>query len=235
MIVLKTGIVTAAVVIPLQILAGDLHGLNTLEHQPAKVAAMEGIWETQKGAGFTIIGIPDQEARETRYALKIPNAASLILTHELDGEVKGLNDFEKHPPVAPVFWSFRVMTGVGTLMLLVSWWGVWQLFRRGTLSALALRAVSLMTFSGWVASVAGWYVTEIGRQPWIVQGLVSTSEVVAQHPSATLAGTLFGYVGLYIALMIAYMKALRIMAIKPARSLEEDSNPLGTPLMGAAS
>jgi len=230
--VLKSGIYTAALVIPLQILAGDLHGLNTLEHQPAKVAAMEGIWETQKGAGFTIVGIPDQEARETRYALKIPNAASLILTHDPEGEVKGLNDFAEHPPVAPVFWSFRVMTGVGTLMLLVSWWGAWQLFRRDKLSSLALQAVSLMTFSGWVASVAGWYVTEIGRQPWIVQGLVSTTEVVAQHPSATLAGTLFGYVGLYLALMIAYMKALRIMAVKPAKSLEEDSNPLGTPLVG---
>jgi cytochrome d ubiquinol oxidase subunit I len=91
-----------------------------------------------------------------------------------------------------------------------------------------------MTFSGWVASVAGWYVTEIGRQPWIVQGLVSTADVVAQHPTATLSGTLFGYVGLYIALMIAYMKALRIMALKPSKLLEEDSNPLGTPLMGAA-
>ena len=230
--VLKSGIYTAALVIPLQILAGDLHGLNTLEHQPAKVAAMEGIWETQKGAGFTIVGIPDEEARETRFAVKIPNAASLILTHELDGEVIGLNDFAEHPPVAPVFWSFRVMTSVGTLMLLVSWWGAWQLLRRDRLSSLALRSVSLMTFSGWVASVAGWYVTEIGRQPWIVQGLVSTTEVVAQHPSATLAGTLFGYVGLYLALMIAYMKALRIMAVKPAKTLEEDSNPLGTPIMG---
>ena len=90
-----------------------------------------------------------------------------------------------------------------------------------------------MTFSGWVASVAGWYVTEIGRQPWIVQGLVSTADVVAQHPTATLSGTLFGYVGLYIALMIAYMKALRIMAIKPAKTLEQDSNPVGTPLMAS--
>lgn len=163
--VLKSGIYTAALVIPLQILAGDLHGLNTLEHQSAKVAAMEGIRETQKGAGFMIVGIPDEEARETRFAVKIPNAASLILTHELDGEVKGLNDFAEHPPVAPVFWSFRVMTGVGTLMLLVSWWGAWQLLRRGSLSSLALLSVSLMTFSGWVSSVAGWYLTEIGRQP----------------------------------------------------------------------
>ena len=113
--VLKSGIYTAAMVIPLQILAGDLHGLNTLEHQPAKVAAMEAVWETEKGAGFTIVGIPDEEARETRFAIKIPYAASLILTHDPEGEVKGLNDFEEHPPVGPVFWSFRVMTGVGTL------------------------------------------------------------------------------------------------------------------------
>ena len=89
-----------------------------------------------------------------------------------------------------------------------------------------------MTFLGWVSSVAGWYVTEIGRQPWIVQGLVSTNEVVAHHPSATLAGKLCGYVGLYLALMITYMKALRIMAVKPAKTLEADSNPLGTPIMG---
>ena len=90
--------------------------------------------------------------------LKIPNAASLILTHDPEGEVRGLNDFEEHPPVGPVFWSFRVMTGVGTLMLLVSWWGAWQLFRRDNLSSVALQAVSVMTFSGWVASVAWWSV-----------------------------------------------------------------------------
>ena len=232
--VLKSGIYTAALVIPLQILAGDLHGLNTLEHQPAKVAAMEAVWETEQGAGFTIVGIPDAEARKTHFAIKIPYAASLILTHDPKGEVKGLNDFEAHPPVGPVFWSFRVMIGVGTLMLLISWWSAWQLSRRGALSSLALSAVAWMTFSGWVASVAGWYVTEIGRQPWIVQGLVSTADVVAQHPTATVAGTLFGYVGLYLALMVAYMKALRIMALKPAKRLEEDSNPLGSPLVGAA-
>ena len=220
---------------PVQIFIGDMHGLNTLEHQPAKVMAMEGHFESHPdGAPLILFGIPDREAATVHGAVEIPKLSSLILKHDPNAPLAGLDTIDRAdwPPVEIVFWSFRVMTGVGTLMLLVSWWGVWQLVRRGKLSNLALQAVSLMTFSGWVASVAGWYVTEIGRQPWIVQGLVSTTEVVAQHPSATLAGTLFGYVGLYIALMIAYMKALRIMAVKPAKSLEEDSNPLGTPLVG---
>ena len=121
--VLRTGITVAAIVAPIQIFIGDLHGLNTLEHQPAKVAAMEAVWETERGAAFTLFGFPDEESRSTRAAIKIPYAASLILTHELDGEVRGLNEFEgEHPPVAPVFWSFRVMLAVGFAMLLVSWW-----------------------------------------------------------------------------------------------------------------
>jgi cytochrome d ubiquinol oxidase subunit I len=219
--VLKTGIAMAAVLAPLQILLGDLHGLNTLKHQPAKVAAMEGLWETQRGAPFTLIGWPDEEARTNRRALEIPKLASLILTHELDGEVQGLNDFRgEHPPVAPVFWSFRVMVGTGLLMLLTGWWGVFLLWRGGENSPLFLRALSLMTFSGWVAVLAGWYVTEIGRQPWIVQGLLETSTVVASHSAATVGGTLLGYVLLYGFLLVAYIGALRNLASKPARSLE---------------
>ncbi|NER85482.1 MAG: cytochrome ubiquinol oxidase subunit I, partial [Leptolyngbya sp. SIO1D8] len=118
----------AAILIPLQILAGDLHGLNTLEHQPAKVAAMEGLWETTEGAPFVLFGIPDEEARTNHFAIEIPKLASLLLTHELDGEVVGLNDFEgEHPPVGAVFWSFRIMVGVGLLMLVISWAAVWML------------------------------------------------------------------------------------------------------------
>ena len=101
--VMKTGIVIAAVLAPVQILVGDIHGLNTLEHQPAKIAAMEAIWETERGASFTVFGLPDEESRETRFALKIPYAASWILTHELDGEVRGLSEFADHPPVGWVF------------------------------------------------------------------------------------------------------------------------------------
>ncbi len=219
--VLKTGVLLAAITIPLQILAGDLHGLNTLEHQPAKVAAMEAIWETEKGAPFTVLGLPDEEQRETRYALEIPYAASLILTHELEGEVQGLAAFgDEHPPVAPVFWSFRVMLAVGGLMLLVSWWGAWTYWRGREPGRRFLVVLSAMTFSGWVATLAGWYVTEIGRQPWIVSGLLRTSDVVADHATATVMGTLFGYVGLYLFLLVSYVQALRYLASKPARSLE---------------
>jgi cytochrome d ubiquinol oxidase subunit I len=125
---LKTGIYMAAMLIPLQIIAGDLHGLNTLEHQPAKLAAMEGIWKTEKGVPAVLFALPDEKAKENRYEIAVPKLASLYLTHSLDGEVKGLDQFEgKHPPVAPVFWAFRIMVGVGMLMLLVSWASVLRL------------------------------------------------------------------------------------------------------------
>jgi len=222
--VMRTGALMAAVLAPLQVVIGDLHGLNTLEHQPAKIAAMEGIWETEKGAPLTLFGFPDEEEKTTHMAIKVPKLASFILTHEWDGEVLGLNEFEgEAPPVAPVFWAFRVMVGIGMLMVLVGWWSAWRLFRnrdenRDTQTWL-LRALSVMTFSGWVAVLAGWYVTEIGRQPWIVDGLLRTSEVVADHSSATVAGTLFGYVLLYLFLLVSYIATLRYMATKPARSL----------------
>ncbi len=217
--VMKTGVCIAAVMAPLQILIGDLHGLNTLEHQPAKVAAMEAIWETERGAPFTIVALPDEETRSNHFALELPYAASLILTHELDGEVRGLNDFEgEHPPVAAVFWSFRIMVGIGVLMVLVAWWAFWQL-RSGRASPAVLRALSWMTFSGWVAVLAGWYVTEIGRQPWIIQGVLKVEDVVADHASATVFGTLFGYILLYVLLLFAYIGAVRHLSTKPAASL----------------
>ena len=221
---MRTGALMAAVLAPLQVFIGDLHGLNTLEHQPAKIAAMEGIWETEKGAPLTLFGFPDEEEKTTHMAIKVPNLASLILTHEWDGEVLGLNEFEgETPPVAPVFWAFRVMVGIGMLMVLVGWWSAWRLFRnrdesRETQTWL-LRALSVMTFSGWIAVLAGWYVTEIGRQPWVVDGLLRTADVVADHSSATVAGTLFGYVLLYLFLLVSYIATLRYMATKPARSL----------------
>jgi cytochrome d ubiquinol oxidase subunit I len=217
---LRFGLTMGAVLIPLQILAGDLHGLNTLEHQPAKVAAMEGIWQTERGAGLRLFAIPDEEARTNHFEVKIPKLASLILTHELDGEVKGLDEFKgAHPPVAPVFWAFRVMVGVGMTMLLVSWAGWWLLRRRGFDAAALPRpllwTLAGMTFSGWVATVAGWYVTEIGRQPWIVQGLLRVDEVASNVPSPYIAFTLAMYVTVYLGLLVAYVSVLKHMAEKP--------------------
>ena len=219
--VMRTGVMAAAVLAPLQVMVGDLHGLNTLEYQPAKIAAMEAVWETERGAPLVLLGWPDQERRETRWAVQIPRLASLILTHEADGEIKGLNEFiGEHPPVAPVFWAFRVMVGVGVLMVTVSWWAGWSLRRGRAPGRPLLHTLSWMTFSGWVAVLAGWYVTEIGRQPWIVQGLLRVEEVVADHSAATVMSTLTGYVLLYLFLLASYIGALRYLATKPARSLE---------------
>ena len=223
--VLKVAVFAAAILTPTQIFIGDLHGLNTLQHQPAKVAAMEGVWDTQKGAALTLFGIPDEETRSTKLAIKVPKLASLILTHEWDGEVQGLNDFVgEHPPVGPVFWGFRIMVGVGMLMLLVSLVCAWQFWRKQELNRLSLRVLYYMTFSGWVAVLAGWYVTEIGRQPWMVTGLISTREVVADHTSGTLLTTLLAYFVMYAFLLVSYIGAIFYLASKPAKSLAHMHN-----------
>ncbi len=156
--VMYTGIIIAAIFTPIQIFVGDLHGLNTLEHQPAKVAAIEAIWDTEEGAPLTLFGFPDETEKKTHFAIKIPKLASLILTHELNGELKGINDFkDETPPVSPVFWAFRIMVGVGTLMLIVSWWGVFTIWRKKSIGKPLLTIMSVMTFSGWVAVLSGWY------------------------------------------------------------------------------
>lgn len=221
-LVLKTGLYLALFLAPLQVVIGDLYGLNVLEHQPAKIAAIEGVWHTEKGADFTILGIPDEKQQKTHFALTIPNMASWILTHDFDGEVKGIDEFDgKHPPVAMVFWSFRVMVGIGVLMILVAGWGAWTLiFKKRNLSPLQLKIFSWMTFSGWIASLAGWYVTEIGRQPFIVYGHINAAEVVADHPSENVAVTLFSYILIYSFLLISYIGSLRYLSSKPAASLK---------------
>jgi cytochrome bd ubiquinol oxidase subunit I len=218
--VLRTGVLLAAVLTPLQILLGDLHGLNTLEYQPAKIAAIEGIWRTEAGAPLTLLGIPDEEEGRTRFAVEIPRAASLILTHSADGVVRGLEEFPDHPPVLPVFLSFRVMVGIGVAMLVVSWWCAAYLLRGRALPRIALRALAWLTFAGWVAVLAGWYVTEIGRQPWIVYGELAVADVVADHSQGVMQGTLLAYALLYVALLAAYIGTLRHLSAKPAASLQ---------------
>ena len=223
--VLRTGLTLAAMLIPLQIAVGDAHGLNTLQHQPAKIAAMEGVWQTERGAPLLLFAVPDAQTRSNRYELHVPKLASLILTHDADGEIKGLDEFKgAHPPVLPVFFAFRIMVGMGVLMLAVSWLG-WWLYRRARWQAAALPRPMLwllagMTFSGWVATVAGWYVTEIGRQPFIVYGLVRTADVVSTVPSSAIALTLALYVTLYLALIAAYVAVLKYMAEKPDAALD---------------
>ena len=215
---LCTAVAAVAVAIPLQVLMGDLHGLNTLQHQPAKIAAIEGIWHTEKGAPLTLFGLPNEKEGRTDYALQIPKAASLILAHDIDAELKGLNEFPgAHPPVAPVFWAFRVMVGMGMLMLAVAWVSAWVLYRRRKQASAALPRVLLMTlvgmtFSGWVATLAGWYVTEIGRQPYLVYGLFKTAEAVTAQPPTMVATTLAAYLAVYGLLLVAYIGVIKYMA-----------------------
>ena len=206
---LRTGAFLAAIAMPLQIFIGDLHGLNTLEHQPAKVAAMEGIWNDEKGAGLRLFAWPDETQRTNLLEIKVPKLASLILTHELDGEIKGLNSFVgKHPPVKPVFFGFRVMVGLGMLMLLVSWYTSWLLLRKRTITPLHLKGLVALTFVGWGATLAGWYVTEIGRQPYLVTGVLRTSEAVSSVPAPMIAMTLVLYLCMYFSLLLAYIKVV---------------------------
>ncbi len=228
--VLRTGIAIAAILIPVQILVGDLHGLNTLKHQPAKIAAIEAAWHTQRGLPLLLFAFPDAATRSNAYAIELPKFASYILTHEFDGEIKGLNEFPNaHPPVAPVFWAFRIMVGMGLLMFAASWLGAWLLWRKVELPRVVLWGFTAMTFSGWVATLAGWYVTEIGRQPWIVYGMVKTAAVVAPHPSATVGATLSGYLVLYALLLIAYVSVVKYLAENPERvaPLPQSVNPAG--------
>ena len=205
---LRTGLRLGALLIPLQIVAGDLHGLNTLEHQPAKIAAMEGIWQTEEGAALRLFAWPDETTRSNRYEVAIPGLASLILTHDLNGVVRGLDEFEHHPPVAPLFFAFRLMVGVGLLMLAVSWIGAWQT-RRGREPARWLaRLLVPMAFSGWVATLAGWYVTEIGRQPWLVYGTLTTAEAASSVPAPLIGISLTLYLLLYVGLLVAFISVL---------------------------
>ncbi len=222
-----TGAWMGALLIPAQIYMGDLHGLNTLEHQPQKVAAMEGNWETKSNVPLVLFAIPDEEARENHYEVSIPNLASIILTHRADGVVPGLNDFVTedgtvmHPPVGPVFWSFRIMVGTGLTMLLLSWSALWFMRRkRGPDGLPKVMQVALvpMAFSGWVATLAGWYTTEIGRQPWLVQGIMTTEQAVADVPAPMVGITLTAYLAIYAVLLMAYIGVLFYLARKAAKS-----------------
>ncbi len=213
---MKTGLYVAAILIPLQIFIGDLHGLNTLKHQPAKVAAMEAIWETQTGAPLLLFALPDEETRTNKYEFGIAKAASLILTHKFDGKIRGLNEFiGNHPPVTPLFFAFRIMVGMGILMLLISWFGSFQLIRNKQPKAWLVRALIAMSFSGWVATVAGWYVTEIGRQPWLVQGILTTADARALNVNSSMIGaSLIMYLTLYLFLFVAFIFVIFRLARK---------------------
>ena len=152
------------------------------------------------------------ETQQNHFEIGIPKLASLILTHELNGEIQGINSFEKAPPVAPLFFGFRIMVGIGILMLLVAWYTAFKLIRHNVLPRLTLRVLVAMTFSGWIATLAGWYVTEIGRQPWLVQGVLATSSAAGSAPASNIAASLTLYLSLYAVLLMAYISTLFYLA-----------------------
>jgi cytochrome d ubiquinol oxidase subunit I len=181
-----------AVLAPAQLVIGDLHGLNTFEHQPAKVAAMEGHWETQAGAPLILFALPDQAAAANRYELAVPKLGSLILTHDPDGVVRGLEEWppEDRPYVPIVFWAFRLMVGIGLIMLAIGL--ISLVLRRGGRLYDArwfLRACVACLPLGFIALLAGWVTTEVGRQPWVVYGLMRTADGVSPAVTAGAVGS----------------------------------------------
>ena len=189
----------AAIVTPIQIFAGDLHGLNTLEHQPAKVMAMEGHYESHPdGAPLILFGIPNEEQRRIDYALEIPNLSSLILKHHWDAPLEGLDTIpdDEEPPIGIVFFSFRVMVGLGLAMLGLGLWSLWARWRGRLYDSPWLhRTAVLMGPSGFVAVLEGWITTEVGRQPFTVYGMLRTSDSLAPVDAPAVATSLLAFMG----------------------------------------
>lgn len=204
---------------PIQAIVGDFHGLNTLKHQPAKIAALEGHWETGRGVPLLLVGWPDMEREETRFAVGLPKLGSLILTHDLDGEIRGLKEWppDERPNAAVVFWSFRIMVALGFLMIGLGLTSLW-LRRKGRFHDHRgfLKWTVAMGPAGFIAVIAGWFTTEVGRQPWLVQDLLRTADGVSPIATAGVASSLAGFAVVYFVVFgagIIYL--LRLMRQSP--------------------
>ena len=225
----------AVVVAPIQLLAGDQHGLNTLEYQPAKIAALEGDWETQPGTPLILFGMPSMQRERTDWAVEIPHLGALVLTHSWDGSIKGLKEFPPQDrPNSPVlFWAFRIMVGLGLLMAAIGAWAAW-LRVRGRLytSPWLRRAVLAMAPSGFIALLAGWTVTEVGRQPFTVHGLLRTADSVSPVGLPGVAASLAGFVAVYaIVFGAGFVFLLRLMGRPP--TVGESGPETGVPVRSA--
>ena len=216
----------AALVAPIQILAGDQHGLNTFEYQPAKIAAIEGHYETQTGAPLILFGIPDDDQEVTRYQIAVPKLGSLLLTHQTDGEVRGLKAFPKaeRPPAEIVFWSFRVMVGIGFAMLAVGLWSLLRRLQQGRLyeDRLLHRTSLLMAPSGFVAVLAGWITTEVGRQPYTIYGLLTTAQSASPVAAPAIGVSLVAFIIVYFAVFGAGLFYILRLCGKSPDSVEPE-------------
>lgn len=231
-LMLRLAVIFAAIVVPLQIVVGDLHGLNTQEHQPAKVAAMEAHWETRRGAPLILFAVPDMQKEKNHLEVAIPKLGSFILGHDFEAEVTGLLDFPpgERPPVKWVFYCFRLMVGIGLLMLFVGWSGAIQLWRgRLEQTTWLLRLTSYMAPAGFIALLAGWFTTEIGRQPYVVYGLMRTADAVSSLPAGSLAWSLAMFVLVYGGVFGAGLYYIVRLVRKGPLYVEPPSPEDGTP------
>lgn len=235
-VMLKMGLGMLAVFAPIQALVGDQHGLNTLQHQPAKIAAIEAHWQDSGPADLVLFAWPDRAAERNRAELAIPRLGSLILTHSWDGRFRGLRDFppEQRPPVVPEFFAFRVMVGLGLAMIALGWWGVWLLWR-GRIAAATryLRVLRLCWPLGFIALLSGWVVTEVGRQPWIAYGVLRTADAMSPLRGAQVAVSLGLFVLVYCVVFsigIWYMR--RMIRRGPDAQLAEGEILPNRPLAG---
>jgi cytochrome bd ubiquinol oxidase subunit I len=232
---LKLALGFLAIVIPIQIVIGDMAGLKVREYQPAKLAAIEARWETASAVPLTLFAWPDETSETNHYAVDVPRLGSLILTHDWNGEVRGLKDFprDERPPVKIPFFSFRIMVGLGLLMLALALAGLWR-WRRGTLGSgrAYLVAWVAMIPSGFVALLTGWYVAEVGRQPWVVQGLMRTSDAASHIPASSVLASLITFVVVYIGIFGAGLWYLvKLFRVGPVAAPPRDEPP--TPVHGA--
>jgi cytochrome d ubiquinol oxidase subunit I len=219
------------IVTPVQIVIGDQHGLMDLRYQPAKIAAVEGHWENKPGGSVPLIlfGLPDMNAETTHYAVQIPHLGSLLLTHSWNSQIPALKDFEPEdrPNSTIVFWTFRTMAGLGFLMVLLGLWSAWARWRNELFrSKLFLRFAVLMGPSGLIAILAGWLTTEIGRQPWVVYGVMRTKDAVSNHSALELSIMLIVFIVMYTSVFgtgVGYM--LKLAAKRPQPYDEHSPEP----------
>jgi cytochrome bd ubiquinol oxidase subunit I len=236
-IMLRMGLGLAAILAPLQLLIGDLHGLNTLKHQPIKIAAMEGHWDGSKPGDFHIFAWPDAKAEANHFEISIPRGSSLILTHDPNGLFPGLKSVppQDRPPLLNVFFGFRIMLAIGFFMIAAALYGAWLMWRGRLFDTWwFLRIVAQTWWVGFVAVIAGWVVTESGRQPWIVHGILRTADAISPVHGASIAATLALFVlvyGIVFAMGIYYIN--RLIAAGPRPGTTEQPPPVRSPIAAA--
>lgn len=233
---LRMGLGMLAVLAPVQAFVGDQHGLNTLRHQPAKIAAIEAHWEDTGPADLVLFAWPDPRNERNRAEIAVPHLGSLILTHDWNGRFRGLKDFPRQdrPPVAPVFFSFRVMVGLGVSMIAIGWVGCWLLWRRRIEAARwFLRPLVHAWPVGFVALLSGWMVTEIGRQPWIAYGVLRTADAVSPVTAAQVLVSLALFVLCYFVVFAIGIWYIHRMVVRgPVKELQQRDTLPNRPLAG---